>query len=69
MVKKNTKMLGIVHERSKVNDSSSNEYTSAVSHTQEYNASGVTVPDEMNPKVVYSLLKNVKDEVSSHVFL
>lgn len=65
MVKRNTKMLGIIHERSKVNDTSLNEYRSAVFHTKEYNASSISVPEEINPKVVYSLLKNMKDEVLS----
>lgn len=65
MVKKNTKLLGIIHERSKVNDTSLNEYRSAVSHTKEYNGSSISVSEEINPKVVYSLLKNMKDEVLS----
>ena len=62
---KNTKMLGIVHERTKVNDSFLNEYGSAISHTKESNTSNFSVPDEIDPKVVYSLLKRMLDEVLS----
>lgn len=67
MVKKSTKMLGIIHERTKINDSYLNEYGSAISHTKESNTSNFSVPDEIDPKVVHSLLKRMLDEVLSLV--
>ncbi|XP_027150331.1 DNA-directed RNA polymerase III subunit 1-like isoform X1 [Coffea eugenioides] len=69
MVKKNTKMLGIMHERTKVNDSFLNEYGSAISHTKESNTSNFSVPDEIDPKVVYSLLKRMLDEDCELLYL
>lgn len=69
MVKKNTKMLGIIHERAKVNDSLFNECRLAISHTKEYNKISCSIPDEMDPKLIYSLLKNMQDEDCELLYL
>ncbi|CAI9105246.1 OLC1v1004130C1 [Oldenlandia corymbosa var. corymbosa] len=64
MVKRNTKMPGIVHERLKVNASLKDECSLAVP-----NKSNFSIPDEMDPKLVHSLLKNMLDEDCELLYL
>ncbi|KHG07033.1 DNA-directed RNA polymerase III subunit RPC1 [Gossypium arboreum] len=59
-VKKAPKMIGVFHDRSKVNDNSSEELKSAISHTKE-SKSSINTSSVLNPVKVLSLFKRMTD--------
>ncbi|EOY20721.1 DNA-directed RNA polymerase [Theobroma cacao] len=60
-VKKAVAMLGIIHDRSKINDNSLEEFRSAISHTKESKASFNVATYVLNPVKVLSLFKRMTD--------
>ncbi|XP_022755688.1 DNA-directed RNA polymerase III subunit 1 isoform X1 [Durio zibethinus] len=60
-VKKAVAMLGIIHDRSKINDNSLEEFRSAISHTKESKASFNIATYVLNPVKVLSLFKRMTD--------
>lgn len=62
-VKKAVAMLGIIHDRSKINDNSLEEFRSAISHTKESKASFNVATYVLNPVKVLSLFKRMTDLV------
>lgn len=57
MVKR--QQLKIIHERKNIADNGLDEFQSALSHTQ----ANVSLPSTIDAKMVYELLKNMRDEV------
>ena len=62
-VKKVVSTLKIIHDRSKCNDSSVEEFQSAVSHTRESRATNNMDTHILNPFQALSLFKRMLDEV------
>ncbi|XVE59161.1 hypothetical protein DITRI_Ditri05aG0023300 [Diplodiscus trichospermus] len=60
-VKKAVAMLGIIHDRSKINDNSLEEFRFAISHTKESKASFNIATYVLNPVKVLSLFKRMTD--------
>ncbi|OMO91373.1 RNA polymerase, alpha subunit [Corchorus olitorius] len=60
-VKKAGMMLGILHDRSKINDDSLEEFRSAISHTKECKASFSIATYVLNPVTVLSLFRRMTD--------
>ncbi|XVF46430.1 hypothetical protein PTKIN_Ptkin03bG0026100 [Pterospermum kingtungense] len=60
-VKKAVAMLGIIHDRSKINDNSLEEFRSTISHTKESKASFNVATYVLNPVKVLSLFKRMTD--------
>lgn len=56
-------MIGVFHDRSKVNDSSLEEMKSAISHTKE-SKSSINTSSVLNPVKVLSLFKRMTDVVN-----
>lgn len=63
MVKKAISMLGIIHDRSKINGGSLEEFRSAISHTKESKSSINPATYIINPVEVLSLFRRMSDEV------
>lgn len=63
MVKKTPAAISFIHDRSKINDGSLNEWKSAISHAKESKGSFSGASYILNPQDVLSLLEKIPDEV------
>lgn len=66
-VKKAVSAIRIIHDRSKCNDSSVEEYQSALSHTREPRAA--INSDTLDPLQVLSLFRSMHDEVDLYIYV
>lgn len=69
MVKKAISMLGIIHDRSKINGGSLEEFRSAISHTKESKSSINPATYIINPVEVLSLFRRMSDEDCELLYL